>query len=88
VAFFRYSPVDILSVNLPPSVLCFNCHSPQDWTKTVAVEVYDFQKSMIHIHFFHRTCLLICCVLKNKYYVHVLLFVDIWPNEILTLGDI
>ncbi|CAM0882758.1 unnamed protein product [Alopecurus aequalis] len=46
VAFFRYSPVDILSVSLPPSVLCFNCHSPQDWTKTVAVEIYGQMKSL------------------------------------------
>ncbi|KAK1607812.1 hypothetical protein QYE76_031485 [Lolium multiflorum] len=57
VAFFRYSPVDILSVNLPPSVLCFNCHSPQDWTKTVAVEIYGQMKSL-HWEisdFLHRT---------------------------------
>ncbi|GJN16180.1 hypothetical protein PR202_gb03140 [Eleusine coracana subsp. coracana] len=41
VAFFRYSPVDILSVNLPPSVLDFNCRSPQEWLKSVAVEIFD-----------------------------------------------
>ncbi|XP_020155702.1 putative 1-phosphatidylinositol-3-phosphate 5-kinase FAB1C isoform X3 [Aegilops tauschii subsp. strangulata] len=57
VAFFRYSPVDILSVTLPPSVLCFNCRSPQDWTKTVAVEIYGKMKSL-HWEisdFLHRT---------------------------------
>jgi 1-phosphatidylinositol-3-phosphate 5-kinase len=31
VAVFRYSPVDILSVNLPPSVLDFACPIAQDW---------------------------------------------------------
>jgi len=57
VAFFRYSPVDILSVNLPPSVMCFNCHSPQDWTKTVAVEIYGQMKSLHWeiTDFLHRT---------------------------------
>lgn len=44
VAFFRYSPVDILSVNLPPSVLDFNCRSPQEWLKRVAIEVCYFIK--------------------------------------------
>ena len=42
VAFFRYSPVDILSVNLPPSILDFNCHNPQEWLKRVAIEVCYF----------------------------------------------
>lgn len=37
VAFFRYSPIDILSVHLPPSVLQFDGHFQQDWlTKEVA----------------------------------------------------
>ena len=42
VAFFRYSPVDILSVNLPPSILDFNCRNPQEWLKRVAIEVCYF----------------------------------------------
>jgi hypothetical protein len=42
VAFFKYSPLDILSVNLPPSVLDFNCHSLQEWLKSVAIEVCYF----------------------------------------------
>ncbi|KAI3733860.1 hypothetical protein L6452_13318 [Arctium lappa] len=33
VAFFRYSPIDILSVHLPPSVLHFGDHVQQDWLK-------------------------------------------------------
>ncbi|KAL6862448.1 hypothetical protein ACP4OV_016789 [Aristida adscensionis] len=57
VAFFRYSPVDILSVNLPPSVLDFNCRGPQEWLKRVAVEIYGKMESL-HVEvseFLHRT---------------------------------
>ncbi|XP_042454677.1 putative 1-phosphatidylinositol-3-phosphate 5-kinase FAB1C [Zingiber officinale] len=36
VAFFHYSPVDILSVCLPLSVLDFNCHVEQKWLKEEA----------------------------------------------------
>ncbi|OEL13825.1 putative 1-phosphatidylinositol-3-phosphate 5-kinase FAB1C [Dichanthelium oligosanthes] len=57
VAFFRYSPVDILSVNLPPSVLDFNCHSPQEWLKRVAIEIFGKMESL-HVEvseFLHHT---------------------------------
>ncbi|KAG0523664.1 hypothetical protein BDA96_07G142500 [Sorghum bicolor] len=57
VAFFRYSPVDILSVNLPPSVLDFNCRSPQELLKRVAVEIFGKMESL-HVEvseFLHRT---------------------------------
>ncbi|ONM04689.1 putative 1-phosphatidylinositol-3-phosphate 5-kinase FAB1C [Zea mays] len=46
VAFFRYSPVDILSVNLPPPVLDFNCCSTQEWLKRVAVEIFGKMESL------------------------------------------
>uniref|UniRef100_A0A0E0LV19 1-phosphatidylinositol-3-phosphate 5-kinase n=1 Tax=Oryza punctata TaxID=4537 RepID=A0A0E0LV19_ORYPU len=46
VAFFRYSPVDILSVNLPPSVLDFNCCSRQDWMRRMAVEIYSKMETL------------------------------------------
>lgn len=39
VAFFRYSPIDILSVHLPPSVLEFNGHLHQEWIRKEAAEV-------------------------------------------------
>jgi 1-phosphatidylinositol-3-phosphate 5-kinase len=39
VAVFRYSPVDILSVNLPSSVLDFACPKAQDWIIKEAVDV-------------------------------------------------
>lgn len=39
VAVFRYSPVDILSVNLPSSVLDFACPKAQDWVIKEAVDV-------------------------------------------------
>ncbi|KAJ6796915.1 putative 1-phosphatidylinositol-3-phosphate 5-kinase FAB1C isoform X1 [Iris pallida] len=31
MAFFRYGPVDILSIQLPPLVLNFTCHAQQEW---------------------------------------------------------
>ncbi|KAK9277105.1 hypothetical protein L1049_006644 [Liquidambar formosana] len=39
VAFFRYSPIDILSVHLPPSVLEFNGHVQQEWIRNEAAEL-------------------------------------------------
>lgn len=39
VAFFRYSPIDILSVHLPPSVLEFSGHGQQDWIKKETAEL-------------------------------------------------
>lgn len=39
VAFFRYSPIDILSVHLPPPVLQFGDHAHQDWLKKEMSEV-------------------------------------------------
>ncbi|XP_030956579.1 putative 1-phosphatidylinositol-3-phosphate 5-kinase FAB1C isoform X2 [Quercus lobata] len=39
VAFFRYSPIDILSVHLPPSVLEFNGHVQYEWTRKEAAEL-------------------------------------------------
>ncbi|CAK9157553.1 unnamed protein product [Ilex paraguariensis] len=39
VAFFRYSPIDILSIRLPPSVLEFNGHVQQDWIRKEAAEL-------------------------------------------------
>ncbi|KAF8390053.1 hypothetical protein HHK36_024574 [Tetracentron sinense] len=41
VAFFRYSPIDILSVRLPPSVLEFNGHIQQEWVRRDAVELLN-----------------------------------------------
>ncbi|KAI3696261.1 hypothetical protein L1987_79272 [Smallanthus sonchifolius] len=39
VAFFRYSPIDILSVHLPPSVLQFGDHFQQEWLKKEVAEL-------------------------------------------------
>jgi len=38
IAFFRYSPIDILSVHLPPSVLEFG-HIQEEWIRKEAEEV-------------------------------------------------
>lgn len=39
VAFFHYSPVDILSVRLPPLVLDFSCQIQEDLAKEEAAAV-------------------------------------------------
>lgn len=39
VAFFHYSPIDILTVHLPPSVLEFNGYSKQDWIRREVKEL-------------------------------------------------
>ncbi|XP_023772502.1 putative 1-phosphatidylinositol-3-phosphate 5-kinase FAB1C [Lactuca sativa] len=41
VAFFRYSPIDILSVHLPPSVLQFGDHFQHDWLKKEVSELLN-----------------------------------------------
>uniref|UniRef100_A0A3N7FK44 1-phosphatidylinositol-3-phosphate 5-kinase n=2 Tax=Populus trichocarpa TaxID=3694 RepID=A0A3N7FK44_POPTR len=39
VVFFRYSPIDILNVHLPPSMLEFNGIVQQEWTRKEAAEL-------------------------------------------------
>ncbi|KAK9091702.1 hypothetical protein Sjap_024879 [Stephania japonica] len=39
VAFFRYSPIDILTISLPPSMLDFNVLVHQKWAKREAEEL-------------------------------------------------
>uniref|UniRef100_A0A7N0TLC9 1-phosphatidylinositol-3-phosphate 5-kinase n=2 Tax=Kalanchoe fedtschenkoi TaxID=63787 RepID=A0A7N0TLC9_KALFE len=39
VAFFRYSPIDILSVHLPPSLIEFDDHVQDSWIKKEAAEL-------------------------------------------------
>lgn len=39
VAFFRYSPINILSVRLPPSILEFGGPGEQSWIRKEAYEV-------------------------------------------------
>ncbi|KAL9664784.1 hypothetical protein QQ045_020192 [Rhodiola kirilowii] len=39
VAFFRYSPIDILSVHLPPSLIEFDNHIQDAWIKKQAAEL-------------------------------------------------
>ncbi|KAF7058828.1 hypothetical protein CFC21_065805 [Triticum aestivum] len=46
VAAFHYSPMVTRSVNLPPSVLNFNCHGMQDWVKGETVMVFDEMESL------------------------------------------
>ncbi|KAI3497845.1 hypothetical protein L1887_33429 [Cichorium endivia] len=46
VVFFRYSPIDILSVRLPPSVLQFTGHVQQDWLKKEVSELLSKTKSL------------------------------------------
>lgn len=50
IAFFRYSPIDILSVCLPPSELEFIPHAQQGWLRKEAAEViYRIQIYMIYL---------------------------------------
>ncbi|OWM86229.1 hypothetical protein CDL15_Pgr011053 [Punica granatum] len=46
VAFFRYSPIDILSVCLPPSMLEFNSQVQQKWLKKEAGELIDKMETL------------------------------------------
>ncbi|XAR52497.1 1-phosphatidylinositol-3-phosphate 5-kinase [Bertholletia excelsa] len=46
VAFFRYSPIDILSVRLPPSVLEFSAHAQQDWIRKEAAEILSKMEAL------------------------------------------
>ncbi|KAH7840020.1 hypothetical protein Vadar_011497 [Vaccinium darrowii] len=46
VAFFRYSPIDILSVHLPPSVLEFNGHLQQKWIRKEAAELLSKMEAL------------------------------------------
>ncbi|KAI3744404.1 hypothetical protein L1987_57484 [Smallanthus sonchifolius] len=46
VVFFRYSPIDILSVRLPPSVLQFCGHVQQGWLKKGVVELLSKTKAL------------------------------------------
>ncbi|XP_023734169.1 putative 1-phosphatidylinositol-3-phosphate 5-kinase FAB1C [Lactuca sativa] len=46
VVFFRYSPIDILSVRLPPSVLQFTGHVQQDWLKKEVSELLNKAKAL------------------------------------------
>ncbi|CAK9166856.1 unnamed protein product [Ilex paraguariensis] len=46
VAFFRYSPINILSVCLPPSVLEFNGHVQQDWIRKEAAELLNKMETL------------------------------------------
>ncbi|KAF8399016.1 hypothetical protein HHK36_014883 [Tetracentron sinense] len=39
VAFFRYSPIDILSIRLPPSMLEFDGQFQQEWVRKEAAEL-------------------------------------------------
>nr|XP_043623242.1 putative 1-phosphatidylinositol-3-phosphate 5-kinase FAB1C [Erigeron canadensis] len=57
VVFFRYSPIDILSVRLPPSVLHFSCHVQQSWLKKEVSELLGKTKALYDEIFdvLHRT---------------------------------
>lgn len=46
VAFFRYSPIDILSVNLPPSMLEFGSDIQHEWVIREAMEVSNKMESL------------------------------------------
>ncbi|XP_024987357.1 putative 1-phosphatidylinositol-3-phosphate 5-kinase FAB1C isoform X2 [Cynara cardunculus var. scolymus] len=57
VVFFRYSPIDILSVRLPPSVLQFSGHAQQDWLKKDVSELLSKTEGLYDeiLDVLHRT---------------------------------
>ncbi|XP_049392810.1 putative 1-phosphatidylinositol-3-phosphate 5-kinase FAB1C [Solanum stenotomum] len=46
IAFFRYSPIDILSVCLPPSTLMFSSYEEQDWLRKETDELLCKAKAL------------------------------------------
>ncbi|KAJ9708381.1 hypothetical protein PVL29_000432 [Vitis rotundifolia] len=46
VAFFRYSPIDILSVHLPPAILEFNGRVQQEWIRKEASELLSKMETL------------------------------------------
>ncbi|XP_048546330.1 putative 1-phosphatidylinositol-3-phosphate 5-kinase FAB1C [Triticum urartu] len=57
VAVFRYSPVDILSVNLPPSVLDFAYPVAQDWLIEEAGDVANRKDNFYRVIFDNLDCI-------------------------------
>ncbi|KAJ6793148.1 putative 1-phosphatidylinositol-3-phosphate 5-kinase FAB1C isoform X1 [Iris pallida] len=48
IAFFRYGPVDILSIQLPPLVLGFTCEVQQEWAKREA-DAISRKMELLHL---------------------------------------
>ncbi|KAG0458332.1 hypothetical protein HPP92_023489 [Vanilla planifolia] len=46
VALFRYSPLDILSVYLPPLIIDFSGHKMQDWLRSEAISIMSSLNSL------------------------------------------
>ncbi|MCD7450593.1 hypothetical protein HAX54_007389 [Datura stramonium] len=46
IAFFRYSPIDILSVRLPPSTLVFSSYKEQEWLQKETDELLCKAKAL------------------------------------------
>ncbi|OIT05556.1 PREDICTED: putative 1-phosphatidylinositol-3-phosphate 5-kinase FAB1C [Nicotiana attenuata] len=46
IAFFRYSPIDILSVRLPPSTLDFSSYTEQEWLQKETAELLCKAKAL------------------------------------------
>jgi 1-phosphatidylinositol-3-phosphate 5-kinase len=57
VAVFRYSPVDILSVNLPPSVLDFAYPIAQDWLIKEAGDIANMKEHCYRVIFDKLDCI-------------------------------
>lgn len=61
MAFFRYSPIDILSVCLPPLMLDFNGHVQQEWLRKEAGEVLFFGLGF-YVHVINILFVLFLCL--------------------------
>ncbi|XP_031114168.1 putative 1-phosphatidylinositol-3-phosphate 5-kinase FAB1C [Ipomoea triloba] len=75
IACFRYSPIDILSVRLPPSVLEFNSQSEQAWIMKEVAELLRKAKSLYAeissaVQKFEEKSASVVCDWNNMYGLH------------------
>lgn len=74
MAVFRYSPVDILSVSLPPSVMDFTNRVPLEWVREQIAEV------LLYFSYYTIFQIKSTCLLLAKMHI---LFVDMHKSRLL-----
>ncbi|XP_048502539.1 putative 1-phosphatidylinositol-3-phosphate 5-kinase FAB1C [Beta vulgaris subsp. vulgaris] len=88
VAFFHYSPIDILTVHLPPSVLEFNGQSNQDWMEKEVEELkskmetfYAEVSDVLHVMEQKSTASRHCAMDSTDLHKHILESEDLLDRE-------
>ncbi|KAM1520668.1 hypothetical protein ACFX10_011018 [Malus domestica] len=84
VAFFRYSPIDILSVHLPPSVLEFNGQVQPEWIRQEATELMGKMETI----YAEISDVLDCMEEKNRSLGHQMSGAIELQNHIMELKDL